>query len=68
MAVFAWMLKGISTKAKPLERRVSRSRIMDTESTWPWALNRSRKSPSLNSRGRFATYIFKSSSDWSLAS
>jgi len=62
MAAHAWALKGISTKANPLERRVAWSRMMATESTWPWILNMSFTSPSLNSRWRFPTYILKNSS------
>ena len=39
--------------------------MMATESTWPWVVNISLTSPSVNSCWRFPTYILKNSSCWS---
>jgi hypothetical protein len=61
----AWVFEGISTNPKPLERWVPGSRMMATESTWPWVVNISLTSPSVNSCWRLPTYILKNSSCWS---
>src|SRR5918999_447159 len=53
------MLEGISTNANPFERLVSRSRIMETDSTCPWALNSCRNSSSVTSYPRLPIYILK---------
>src|SRR3569623_2105402 len=50
-------VSSISTKAKPRGLPVSRSEIILTECTAPYALNRSRTSSSLQLNGRLPTYM-----------